>query len=298
MNTRLSPLLVVLTLGLGGCKDDLVPVEFYGLCGFAQSGACQPPAGKCTTYQNGQLYLFYENRDSLDMVAEMHNQRPNNASTASGGVNSANAQITEYRFKFSASPPVALSSRTVPYLTTPIGADGTSTLWIPVIPFETVAELRAAVGYQGHISVEVTPRGRFGDGSTFEVKGITIPVQVYTGAPAPFVCPDPTAVPSYCPSEFQTNSVDCSGGASTATFVLGGTISGLTGAGLVLATPGLPNLPVTAGSTTFAFAANLADAAAYNITVQTQPAGQTCTVTNGTGTVSGAAPAGITITCV
>ncbi len=301
MNARLSLLLLVVlapALGLGGCTDVRVPVQFYGLCGFPDALTCDPPAGKCVKYQNGQLYLHYQSRDSLDMVAEFHNQRPNNADTDSGAVNTADAMITEYRYTFSASPPVRLAPLSLPYMTTPIGPGGTATVWVPVIPISTVAELRATAGYQGYISVEITARGQFGDGSTFEAKGITIPVWVIASAPAPYTCPDPAVTPTFCPSEYQTHSVSCGSAGAAGTFVLGGTITGLTGNGLVLATPGFPNLTVTAGSTSFAFPSNLSDGAAYDITIQTQPAGQTCTINGGTGTVAGGAPAGITITCI
>jgi hypothetical protein len=297
MNARLSTLLFVLVLG--GCLDNRVPIEFYGLCGFpTDANTCLAPAGKCATYQNGQLYLYYEQLSSLDMVAELHNQRPDNSSNLDGRSNTANGRITEYRFKFSASPPLPLSARTLPYLSTPIPANGTSTVWVPVLPFETVAELRAAVGYNGYISVEITPRGQYGDGTTFEVAGMTFPVQVYSGVPPTDTCSDPADTLVTCPSPFQTHSSACGAVAAATTFALSGTVIGLTGSGLVLANPGLPSLPVTPGSTTFQFSTNLPDGTAYNITIQTQPSGQTCTVTGGSGTVAGSAPAGITIRCI
>jgi hypothetical protein len=296
MNTRLLPLLLV--LALGGCIDNRIPVEFYGLCGFDDAKTCLPPAGKCTTYQNGQLYLFYEQASSLDMVGELHNQRPDNSSQLGGAVNTANARITEYRFTFSASPPLALSAQTLPYMSTPIPANGTATVWVPVLPPVTVMELRAAVGYSGNISVQMTPRGQYGDGTTFEVVGMTFPVQVFAGAPTTYTCPDPTAVPAFCPNEFQTHSLSCGSTTAAGTFDLAGTITGLIGSGLILVSPGLPGLPISAGSTSFTFATKLPDGGAYDITIQSQPAGQTCTVNGGTGTVSGSAPAGITITCV
>jgi hypothetical protein len=297
MNTRLSPL--VLLLALGGCVDDRVPVEFYGLCGFPDDAkVCLAPAGKCGTYQNGQLYLYYENASSLDMVAELHNQRLSNGDASIGSVNTANAQITEYAYKFSASPPLALSELTMPYMATPIPANGTATLWVSVLPPATVTQLRAAVGYGGFISVQITPRGKYGDDTSFEVAGMTFPVQVFPGVPAAATCPNPADTMYSCPSEFQTHSFSCTAATASTSFDLAGTITGLTGAGLILASPGLTNLPVTAGSTTFQFPTQLPDGSAYNITVQTQPAGQTCTVTSGSGTVSGSAPAGITITCI
>ena len=71
-----------------------------------------------------------------------------------------------------------------------------------------------------------------------------------------------------------------------ATYSVGGTVSGLTGTGLVLGNNGAGNLVVAANATTFAFAAPVNAGSAYNVTVLTQPAGQTCSVQNGSGTAS------------
>ena len=74
---------------------------------------------------------------------------------------------------------------------------------------------------------------------------------------------------------------------SETTFTIGGTVSGLTGTGLVLQDNGGNNLTVTANGS-FTFSTALTSGAAYDVTVLTQPSGpaQTCTVTDGTGTAS------------
>ena len=69
------------------------------------------------------------------------------------------------------------------------------------------------------------------------------------------------------------------------TYTIGGTVSGLTGAGLVLQNNGGDNLTMSANAAAFTFATALAAAAPYAVTVQSQPAGQTCTVTSGSGNV-------------
>lgn len=63
---------------------------------------------------------------------------------------------------------------------------------------------------------------------------------------------------------------------------LGGTISGLTASGLVLAN-GSDTVSVAANSTSFTFSRHVGENASYGITILTQPNGQTCTVNNGTG---------------
>jgi ZU5 domain len=71
----------------------------------------------------------------------------------------------------------------------------------------------------------------------------------------------------------------------SAFFTVGGAVSGLSGAGLVLQNNGSNFTPVAA-SGNFSFSSSLGAGAPYNVTVLTQPAGQTCTVTNGSGTAS------------
>jgi len=84
-------------------------------------------------------------------------------------------------------------------------------------------------------------------------------------------------------------------------FTLGGTITGLTGTGLQLATAGEPNLDVVPGATTFAFVAPLIGGTAYAVTVAAQPTApsQTCSVTSGgTGTIGTANVSDVVVTCV
>ncbi|MGD0906039.1 MAG: RCC1 repeat-containing protein [Candidatus Acidiferrales bacterium] len=84
--------------------------------------------------------------------------------------------------------------------------------------------------------------------------------------------------------------VSCGGSTSTVTtYSIGGTVSGLSGTGLVLQDNGGDNLPVTT-SGTFTFATPIASGLTYSVTVLTQPSNpaQTCAVTYGaSGTVNG-----------
>lgn len=84
----------------------------------------------------------------------------------------------------------------------------------------------------------------------------------------------------------------------TITFSLGGTVSGLTGSGLELQNNGSNTLPVTAAATSFVFATALADGTGYSVTVSTQPTGQTCNVTNGSGVIAAADVTNVSVTCV
>ncbi|MBV8210404.1 MAG: hypothetical protein JO133_10120 [Burkholderiaceae bacterium] len=72
---------------------------------------------------------------------------------------------------------------------------------------------------------------------------------------------------------------------SSTSYMIGGTITGLTASGLVLAN-GSDTLNVAAGTSNFTMPQNVAAGGAYAVTVQTQPTGESCTVTNGTGTAT------------
>ena len=81
------------------------------------------------------------------------------------------------------------------------------------------------------------------------------------------------------------------------TYFISGTVSGLTGSGLVLTTPGAPDCAIDVGATSFVFPGPLATGAGYGITVKAQPAGQNCTVLNGSGTVGNADIRDVIVDC-
>ena len=81
------------------------------------------------------------------------------------------------------------------------------------------------------------------------------------------------------------------------TFTVGGTVIGLTAGGLVLQDNGSDNKTIASGATTFTFATPLSSGAAYAVTVLTQPAGLTCNVSAGTGTVGSGNVTSVVINC-
>ena len=81
------------------------------------------------------------------------------------------------------------------------------------------------------------------------------------------------------------------------TYTIGGTISGLGVArSVVLQNNGGNNLTLSANGT-FTFSAALNDSAVYAVTVLTQPAGQTCAVATGSGSVSGTNVTAVAVNC-
>ena len=76
-----------------------------------------------------------------------------------------------------------------------------------------------------------------------------------------------------------------SSGTSSPSYTVGGTVSGLTGSGLVLQDSAGGTFSVS-GNGSFAFATALASGDSYAVTVMTQPSNQTCIVNNGNGTAT------------
>ncbi|MCW8926165.1 MAG: cytochrome c family protein [Xanthomonadales bacterium] len=95
--------------------------------------------------------------------------------------------------------------------------------------------------------------------------------------------------------QYDTADADCS---VTATYMVGGTVTGLSGSGLVLRNNGGDDLAVNSNGS-FTFATALEDGSAYNVTVRTQPSNpaQACNITNGSGTLSGGDVTNITVSC-
>jgi hypothetical protein len=80
-------------------------------------------------------------------------------------------------------------------------------------------------------------------------------------------------------------------------YTIGGTVSGLAGAGLVLQNNGGDDLPIGANGV-FTFATSVASGSTYAVTVSSQPSGQpACSVSSGGGIVGGANITSVTVTC-
>src|SRR5215469_11712950 len=93
---------------------------------------------------------------------------------------------------------------------------------------------------------------------------------------------------------YGTGQVDnWSGGSGT--FTVGGSVSGLSGT-VVLQDNGGDNLSLSANGA-FTFATALPGGTAYNVTVKTNPTGQTCSVSNGSGTIGSANITNVTVSC-
>jgi hypothetical protein len=93
-----------------------------------------------------------------------------------------------------------------------------------------------------------------------------------------------------------SSTVVGAGRPATTTFAVGGRVTGLAGAGLVLQNNGRDNLAISANGP-FILTAALAGGTAYSVTVFSQPAGQFCGISNGLGTVADAAVNTVAVSC-
>ncbi len=126
--------------------------------------------------------------------------------------------------------------------------------------------------------------GRVAYGSPYQV--------TVQSAPAGMQCAVSDGVGMMPPAAVTTVAVTC----SQNTFAVGGSVSGLSAAGLVL-TDGRDPFSIPLGATTFALPMALPDGARYAISVQTQPSGLSCAVTDGSGTVRDGPVTGILVIC-
>ena len=85
-------------------------------------------------------------------------------------------------------------------------------------------------------------------------------------------------------------------GSNATLYSISGNLIGLQGS-ITLQNNGAESVTLT-GSGNFSFATQVAKGFRYNITVSSQPTGQTCTVTNGSGTINNFAIDNISVNCI
>ena len=144
----------------------------------------------------------------------------------------------------------------------------------------------------GQSPLTVTANGGFRFAASF-ASGANYQVTV-SAQPAAEICSVANGAGTVVTANVTDIQVACTANPAQ-TYTIGGTVSGLSGSVSLQDSGGTP-LAVSANGS-FTFPVGLVEQAAYDVTVANQPAGQTCTVANGAGTVQGANVAGVTVNC-
>ena len=127
--------------------------------------------------------------------------------------------------------------------------------------------------------------------STAIAQGSTYTVTVLT-QPATQTCTVSDGTGTMGSSNVTNVSVTC----STNTYTVGGAVSGLSGTVVLL--NNASNSTSVSSNGSFTFSTPIAQGSAYLVTVGTQPSGQTCTISNGSGTMGGANVTNVGVGCV
>jgi NHL repeat len=158
----------------------------------------------------------------------------------------------------------------------------------------TVTGLGSATGLQlsnGGQSLGIAPNQSsfaFAEGL---LPGVSYSVTVQS-QPAGLTCSVAGGVGTMGAAAVNSVAVTCVGNS----YPVGGSVTGLSAGGLVLSNGG-QTVNVASGASSFMFPNPVAVGSAYNVTVQTQPATVTCSVSNGTGTVAAGPVNDVVVTC-
>ncbi len=127
---------------------------------------------------------------------------------------------------------------------------------------------------------------------TLSVNGNALQGNVVGG---PVVCDSGNPLQCYQPS--AANSLKITRGTAPVLSTVGGTVQGLNGGTVIVQNNGT-NSTTLSSNGAFSFSTPIAQGSAYSVTVQSQPVSQTCTVINGSGTMTGTNVTNVEVRCV
>ncbi|ABC80422.1 hypothetical protein [Anaeromyxobacter dehalogenans] len=210
MKTRLATLF--LAAAALACKvDNNASIQVVALCA--------PPAetcgteGGCDAYLASQPFLYLEGGTNyLELFVEMTNQLADNADPSAGRLNTNDAYLEKYRLTYRSA---FFNYADYDYPASGIlRAGSTSAPIVRLIPETISAPLSAAMAAAGAttglVEVGLTITGHYASGDSFEVGGVTFPVDVHNDAFPGYTCPNATDTITYvCPNTAQTAAYTC-----------------------------------------------------------------------------------------
>lgn len=226
--------------------------------------------------------------------------RFNLASNACDGVTLAPAASCDVSLSFSPDHGGSTSGT----LTIPVNSDPRSPYGLPLLgqsdPTYTVGGLLS--GLASGESLVVQNNGA--DDLTLSSDGIfNFPLALTSGSsysvtvltnPASETCAVTNGAGTISSSDINNVSIVC----ASNSYTVGGSVSGLaSGQTVALQNNGGDDLFLSSDGP-FVFAAPLADSTNYSVTISAQPTGQTCTVSNGSGSLAGADVNNVAVDCV
>jgi len=234
------------------------------------------------------------------------------AGDCTSSLNLPTEYYTYYKMKLSSGATFGSTSANFKFMYFKNGSGGNVCYYDGIVDSSTTFSLRTicdnqTLGYGSAITTDTnvhTLEVHYKSGSAFELRwdgvsqGAITPTSQTMNWVEPGLYMNTSASSTYT---IQLNNFEictgtwCSGGTPT-TYTIGGTVTGLTGTGMVLQDNSGDNLSVSSnGSYTFPTA--LSNGAAYSVTVLTQPSGQTCVVSYGSGTVSSSNVTNANVSC-
>jgi hypothetical protein len=174
------------------------------------------------------------------------------------------------------------------------GSDGSSATAVPLYSLSgTVSGLTASglVLTNGNTTITAS-----GDAKSFTFGDVLVPGYPYAVGvktqPSGQTCSVANGTGTAGSANIANVVVTCSGNA----FSLGGSISGLNGAGLVLGN-GSDTVSVSANAGSFTLPTLVATGSSYTVQIKTQPAGEACAVSDGAGVMGSGAVTSVSVTC-
>ena len=225
--------------------------------------------------------------------------------------NGSNSTTVAANGAFSFTTPVASASTySVTILSQPAGQNCAVTNGSGTVAGSAVGNVSIACSDNTY-NIGVTVSGLTGSGLVLQDNGGDS-LAISTNGSINFATPIPSGSPYAVTVLIQPTGQTCTvtGGSGTVTsanvsgiqvscvnvYTIGGSVSGFTSGTLVLQNNGGDDLTLSANGT-FTFATAIADDGAYAVTIVTQPQGQTCALSNASGTVNAANVTNVTVTC-